>query len=176
MASFHFLKAYRGYTIYNMKPGQKSGFTLVELMVIIAIIAILASIVLTSLATARTKSQDSAAKSEISQERGLAELQYDTTANYDFICNPGTDTYKLFVAAIENGSRTPGSAYCLSSSLNYLILGVGGVLISQSKLPTPGKWAIGLQLKGGTYFCTDYTGIILGTSTLTISPTDLNCD
>lgn len=46
---------------------RKGGFTLIELMVVVAIIAVLATMVLTQLAGAQTRARNSQAKSDISE-------------------------------------------------------------------------------------------------------------
>lgn len=60
----------------------KEGFTLIELMVVIAIIGLLASIVLASLSTARGKAKDTAILHEINQLATLAELEYSENKSY----------------------------------------------------------------------------------------------
>lgn len=60
---------------------QKKGFTLVEMLVVIAIIGILSSILLTSLEPARTKARDAKIIQEVNQVRNLAEILYD--GDYD---------------------------------------------------------------------------------------------
>ena len=56
--------------------GSRKGFTLIELMVVIAIIAILATVVLVALNTAREAARDSNRKSAVAQIRSLAEVEY----------------------------------------------------------------------------------------------------
>lgn len=60
-----------------MKTKQK-GFTLIELLVVIAIIGILASVVLTSLNSARKKGQDGKVKSQVTQVAAAAAIYYDS--------------------------------------------------------------------------------------------------
>jgi prepilin-type N-terminal cleavage/methylation domain-containing protein len=58
-----------------MKKSQKSGFTLVEIMIVVAIIGLLAAIAIPSFVNARTKSQTNACINNLRQISG-AKDQY----------------------------------------------------------------------------------------------------
>ena len=61
---------------------NKKGFTLIELLVVIAIIGVLASVVLASLNTARTKGKDASAQASLSSLRTQNEIYYGGTNTY----------------------------------------------------------------------------------------------
>lgn len=66
---------------FHEKKAQK-GFTLIELLVVIAIIGVLATIVLVSLNTARSKARDSRRVSDLRQLALALEMYYDDNDAY----------------------------------------------------------------------------------------------
>lgn len=102
-----------------MKRTQKQkGFSLIELMVVIAIIGLLASVVLASLAGARTKSRDTKRKADIAQLSKALEEYY--TANNGY---PTTGSV-WFGTSASGGSKTTsgGTAYIPGLTPTYLSL------------------------------------------------------
>jgi type II secretion system protein G len=83
------------------QKNKPSGFTLIELLVVISIIGLLASVVLVSLNTARTKARDAKRIADLSQIRTALELYFDANGfypasacgwdcnGYSFSSNPG---------------------------------------------------------------------------------------
>ena len=66
---------------FSKRKGQK-GFTLIELLVVIAIIGILATVVLVSLNTARSKARDVRRISDLHQVALASEMYYDDNSAY----------------------------------------------------------------------------------------------
>lgn len=122
------------------KIRSEKGFTLIELMVVVGIIIILATVVVIAVRAARDQANNARIRTSVSQIRTLAEIQASTTGTYaDVPTGAGTDGGTL-VADINarHGNPTPE------------------IVVTQG--PDGNNYCVSAPLIGGDNYCMDATG------------------
>ena len=145
---------------------KKRGFTLIELLVVIAIIGILASVVLASLNSARSKGADAAIKSNFSQIRTESILFFDTNGYYGF------STAAYYTTCIQGGT------FPLIAATRYLdSVQNQGVTPLCNGTVRDTQWLISAPLKSvaGQSWCVDSTGQSKQSTTASITTTTYVC-
>jgi type IV pilus assembly protein PilA len=118
--------------IYSLKNRRDSeeGFTLIELMVVVLIIAILIAIAIPTFLGARERAQNSAAKSDLRNALAAAKVHYTDT-----------ESYVMVAADLE----------AIEPSLNYVV-GAGTVTDVGILAPVAGSVCLAKVSKSGDSF------------------------
>jgi len=137
---------------------QGRGFTLIELLVVIAIIGILASIVMVSMAGARSKARDAVRKSDIRQIGSAMELYYNDNEHYYVFTPAGTN---LFPTTIGTAMTSVPSS---QGSINY---------VWKDNAGNNQKFCVYTELENpsGKFFAASHQG----TKELDAAPSSLDC-
>jgi len=128
--------------------GHIKGFTLIELLVVVAIIGILASVVLASLNSARTKGGDAAVKSNLNTTKGAAELFY-VNNNFSFLPSSGS-TFALATCPVYSatGTNMLSKDKTIAGAIAEAVKRGGG---GSACYNSNSAWAIAVRLRtGGT--------------------------
>ncbi len=136
----------------NLSKSFSRGFTLIELLVVVAIIGILASVVLSSLNTARAKGADAAIKANLANIRAQAELVYDgnTPNNYAGLC-----------ANTVVANQTQAAATALGGTVVNTLATAGTATTVVCHLSADNSaWAVssGTKVTPANSWCVDSTG------------------
>jgi len=119
---------------------KSKGFTIIELIVVIAIIAVLATIVLVNVTSYINKGKDAAIAGNLASVMTNAAVYFDTTGNYTAFCAAAGATVPLAAAdSAFDGNATPNEVTDCNGAA--------------------AAWAACGQLKvSDAYFCVDSTG------------------
>jgi prepilin-type N-terminal cleavage/methylation domain-containing protein len=143
---------------------NKKGFTLIEVLTVIMIIAILASIVLVSLETARNRTKDVTIQNQLGQLRSLAEALYTLEDGYaDFAAaKAGTGTEESKYTLVKNKIAEMGG------NLNVNIASDNGTYCASSVLVRDTS----------KHFCVDSTGnaTVIDSGSLTCTDSVFVCE
>jgi len=117
---------------------EERGFTLLELLVVIAGIALLSSLMLVGVAQRERDAQDKAIIGELDQVRKQAEAFYVTNGTYQGLCNASQNLTELgrlgeLKASIQEKG---GELKCMSSASDYAV---------SSSLPSGDYWCVDSQ-------------------------------
>ena len=157
------------------KKNFNRGFTLLELLVVVAIIGILSAVVLAALNGARSKGSDAALKAQLNGMRNQAEL-YTGTGTAFAVGTCATTANTLF--------ETTAGTNSLGGLFGGITLANTRCVSSAGKPSSGSTWAVAVQTSTGAW-CVDSAGVarnkdstgLLYTTTLTtaIAPAGNTC-
>lgn len=116
---------------------MKKAFTLIELIVVIAIISLLASVALSSFGSARQKARDSAKIQSLQEIRNALQLYFTDNGFY-----PGGNTIANLTSALVNGPKRYIGA--INSNIKYQGTNIDNTATCASNCPS---YHIGIALE-----------------------------
>lgn len=153
-------------------PRQKRGFTLIELLCVIAIIGVLATVIVASLASARQKAIDASVKQSLSGARSQAEIFYsgNGAAFYSGVCSTATASGAKSISDIVTSAAKAAGFTTVNTAI-----GTGGSSGVATCHDTTAGWAAEVPLKLGGFFCADSTQFASTTLVSTLGANDVTC-
>jgi type IV pilus assembly protein PilA len=125
--------------IHERLNRENKGFTLIELMVVVLIIAILIAIAIPTFLGARTKAQDRASQADLRQSLLTAKAYYTDQETFGTVGNDAANAAAY--QALEPSLTFDAVANASLTKIGVLVTGVGGVEITLSRKSKSGQWA-----------------------------------
>ncbi len=137
--------------MYNHKEGNHA-FTLIEMLVVIAIISIISGVTLVALSPSKNKAKDERIKTDIERARGIAETLYNLNSQ-----EPYADV------SVSKNNELKNVSDDIGAQNSQLVIMLASPALS---------YALYAELSDGTYYCADSKG---RTKTLSSSPSGPEC-
>lgn len=139
---------------YFLHSKQK-GFTLIELMVVVTVIALMSTIVLIALGVSRNRGNDAHIKANMVSVATQAQLYFENNGNYGTIVNDGsTSGFIPACFSVNSLFVDPNIANAIATIETANGAGYGNVCVS-----TPTGYMFASKLSDNTYWCIDAKNI-----------------
>ena len=142
--------------MFSLKKYKDRGFTIVELLIVIVVIGILATLVITTYNGVQEKARDTKRKTDINALQGQIEAYEAENGNYPTLANVNSSTWRstnmkgLDPSALEdpNGST---QALCATTTTNCYVFAVTPSGCDNSTTDCTGYTLTATLEGGGTY-------------------------